>query len=77
MTLCYQYASFLIRMWRQTVKDGCFLPFQWSSEVEHIQTGELWSFNRLDEFLAFLSNHIREQHELTWIEIQEKGGDRD
>jgi hypothetical protein len=34
-----EYASFLIRLWRQTGPDAAGNPFDWQSEVEHIQSG--------------------------------------
>jgi len=49
-----QYASFLIRLWRQESADLVEHPVEWQSEVEHIQTGDRWSFGSLDEVLAFL-----------------------
>ena len=49
-----QYASFLIRLWREEGADLVERPVDWQSEVEHIQTGERWSFGTLDELLAFL-----------------------
>ena len=49
-----QYASFLIRLWRQESADLVEHPVEGQSEVEHIQTGDRWSFGSLDEVLAFL-----------------------
>ena len=49
-----QYASFLIRLWRERNMDVARATVDWQSEVEHIQTGERWSFGTLDELLAFL-----------------------
>lgn len=49
-----QYASFLIRLWREEGTDAAGAAIDWQSEVEHIQTGERWSFGSLDELLAFL-----------------------
>jgi len=49
-----QYASYLIRLWREESADPVKAPIDWHSEVEHIQTGERWTFGTLEELLAFL-----------------------
>lgn len=49
-----EYASFLVRLWReQPVSQSESVP-DWQSEVEHIQTGHCWTFETLDELLGFL-----------------------
>ena len=59
MSTSIEYASFLIRVWRETgprcdALEECVAPQDWQGEVEHIQTGERWSFSTLDELLGFL-----------------------
>jgi hypothetical protein len=48
-----EYASFLIRLWRQTGPDAAGNPFDWQSEVEHIQSGQTWTFSSLGALMAF------------------------
>ena len=54
MSPSIQYASSLIRLWRETAADARELTADWHSEVEHIPTGEQWTFDTLDEMLSFL-----------------------
>ncbi len=49
-----EYASFLIRLWRERSPAPPESAADWRSEVEHIQTGRRWTFNTLDELLGFL-----------------------
>jgi hypothetical protein len=49
-----QYASFLIRLWRHVGGDPLEPPAGWHSEAEHIQSGERWDFETLDQLLDFL-----------------------
>ena len=56
------YTSFLIRLWREQDPERCPEPAEGRpelvvdccSEVEHIQSGQRWSFGSLDEMLDFL-----------------------
>ncbi len=50
----FAYASFLIRLWRQTSPLPQDLPGEWQSEVEHIQSGQHWKFSSMIELLDFL-----------------------
>ena len=50
----FSYASFLIRLWRQTGPLKDHGPREWQSEVEHIQSGQRWSFNTIDGLLDFM-----------------------
>jgi len=54
MTPSIQYASFLIRFWNQTAVEPPFPASDWHSEVERIQTGEVWTFSSPEELLDFL-----------------------
>jgi hypothetical protein len=48
------YASFMIRLWRENDPQSPAPKSDWLAEVEHIQSGEHWKFNTLDDLLAFL-----------------------
>ena len=65
MPTSIEYASFLIRVWREATPppsppelggtEGRRVEApDWCGEVEHIQTGERWTFSTLDELLGFL-----------------------
>ncbi len=54
MSPTIQYASFLIRLWREESADQSEGAIDWQSEVEHVQTGERWAFDTLEELLTFL-----------------------
>ncbi len=64
-----QYASFLVRVCRQTDRDDT-LPI-WESEVEHIQSGKTWKFHNRAELEAFLEQVAAEQEGLVWIEVSQ------
>jgi hypothetical protein len=49
-----EYASFLIRLWRETIAGVGDMTGAWHIGVEHIQTGERQDFSTLDELVAFL-----------------------
>ncbi len=59
MSTSIEYASFLVRVWREVTPslqregEGGEVS-NWHGEVEHIQSGRLWIFDNLDELLAFL-----------------------
>jgi hypothetical protein len=50
------YASFLIRLW--SIREAT-LPAEgvWQGELQHIQSGQRWTFATFDELLAFLYLH--------------------
>jgi hypothetical protein len=54
MAVPIEYASFLVRLWRETDTEAAVPAADWHSEVEHIQSGQCWSFCGLDELLGFL-----------------------
>jgi hypothetical protein len=62
--MCIEYASFLIRLWREAGTATTALLTDWCSEVEHIQTGQCWTFGTLDELMDFLCR---------WAKIDESG----
>jgi hypothetical protein len=53
-----EYASFLIRLWREASADATAPANNWRSQVEHIQSGQRWSFSTLDELLDFLRREV-------------------
>jgi phytoene/squalene synthetase len=60
MSPSIQYASLLIRLWREVTAETQDLSADWHSEVEHIQTGERWAFGTLDELLEFLRSEAED-----------------
>ena len=59
-TVEFAYASFLIRLWRQTGPLNPDLTGDWQSEVEQIQTGQRWKFTTLEELLNFMRQQADE-----------------
>lgn len=47
-----KYVSFMVRLWcdDQAQSEDC-----WHSELEHVQTGERWQFDDLEQSLHFLA----------------------
>jgi hypothetical protein len=56
-----EYASFLVRLWRERNPDEPEPDAAWCSEVEHIQSGQHWAFVTLDELLDFLRGQVGNQ----------------
>jgi hypothetical protein len=54
MSTTLQYASFLIRLWREPNADPAPPAAGWHGEVEHIQSGQHWVFSTMDDLLLFL-----------------------
>lgn len=54
------YASFFVRVWRSVDGDLAHSSAGWHSEIEHIQTGERWGFERLQELLDFLRREAQD-----------------
>lgn len=54
MSTPIQYASFLIRIWRETRAGEVLTGADWHAEVEHIQSNQHWTFITEDELLSFL-----------------------
>ena len=56
-----EYASYLVRIWReQDKKDAAAAP-TWTAEVESIQTGETRRFSELAELTHFFQNQTLKQ----------------
>lgn len=64
MPTSIQYASFLIRLWREHDPRVPASPAEWQGEVEHIQSGQKWRFARIEEALEFLQSHIGQMGKL-------------
>ena len=47
-----QYASYLIRFWREIKAPAAD---QWRAQVESIQSGQTWRFSDLDALVDFLN----------------------
>ncbi len=47
-----EYTSFLVRFWRRVTPTEKVV--EWGGEIEHIQTGQRWSFDRVQDMLDFL-----------------------
>jgi len=60
-----EYASFLLRLWRTRRSDA---PPAWQVEIEHIQSGQRWSFDGLDEALRWLPRQAERLAHLDRVE---------
>jgi hypothetical protein len=49
-----EVSSYLIRLWRETGTVPEPAP-EWRSEVEHLQSGQRWSFQTVPALLAFMT----------------------
>ncbi len=49
-----RYGSYLVRVWSEPGAAEPHAGREWHGEVEHIQTGDSWQFDRLTDLLAFL-----------------------
>lgn len=63
MSPTIQYASFLIRLWREADGDAASEPADWRGEIEHIQTGERWNFETRTQLLDFLRRETERDDE--------------
>lgn len=55
-----QYASFLIRLRRETGAEADHLTTDWHCEVEHIQSGLRWTFDTVAQLLDFLRHRVED-----------------
>ena len=58
-----EYASFLVRIWREEDKKNAAAALTWPAEVESIQTGETRRFSEFAELTHFLKNQTLKQAE--------------
>lgn len=54
MSAPIQYASFLIRIWRENKAGEVSPSADWHAEVKHIQSNQCWTFETVDDLLASL-----------------------
>jgi hypothetical protein len=54
------YASYLIRFWREQSPPDEKPLSPWQVEVEHIQSGQHWSFVTFEELFLFLRQQVWE-----------------
>lgn len=56
----YRYASYMVRIWRRVndVEEG--RTCTWLGEIEHLQSGQHWSFDALDEVPELLRRSAEE-----------------
>ena len=54
MSTTTEYASFLLRLWREASPGRSEPAAGWQSEIEHIQSGQRWTFDTLEDLLEFL-----------------------
>ncbi len=48
------YLSLLVRMWHEEDSKAAATPGDWHSEVEHIQSGQQWKFETLNDLVNFV-----------------------
>ncbi|HUV88871.1 MAG TPA: hypothetical protein VMY80_04400 [Anaerolineae bacterium] len=70
-----EYASFLVRLWREASAGGYTRETEatapvadWHSEIEHIQSGRRWSFGNMDALLGFLRQQAEDPHALQTLQ---------
>lgn len=56
-TIPSEYASFLVRLWREGNAEAYEATSGWHGEIEHIQSGQHLIFGTVEELL----NHLRQQ----------------
>jgi hypothetical protein len=55
-----RYASFLVRLWRNSEQEAARFTAAWQGEVEHIQTSQRLTFDGLEELLGLLHRQLEE-----------------
>ena len=55
-----QYASFLVRLWRDSENEATHFTAAWRGELEHIQTSQRLTFDSLEELLRLLHRQLEE-----------------
>lgn len=54
MSAPIQYASFLVRIWRENKAGEVLSTADWHAEVEHIQSNQRWTFGTVEDLLLSL-----------------------
>jgi len=70
MSKIIEYASFIIRIWRISGSQMNLESFEWQSEVEHIQSGNTWTFNSFEQLEAFIRQQFEHAELLVRFDIQ-------
>jgi hypothetical protein len=60
MSIPIEYASFLVRLWRERNPERLEPVADWQGEVERIQSGQRWTFDTLDDLLGFLRQQVED-----------------
>ena len=58
----FSYASFMVRIWRRVNSAAEGDPCRWLGEIEHLQSGQHWRFDTLDELPELLRRQAEELH---------------
>ena len=56
MTPSVKYTSFLLRLWHENESQG--QAGDWQGEIENIQSGQKWKFEKASELLEFLRQQV-------------------
>jgi hypothetical protein len=56
----FRYASFMVRIWRSVNGAVEGDPCRWLGEIEHLQSGQHWRFETLDELPELLRRQAEE-----------------
>ena len=52
--MAVEVSSYLIRLWREALPAPTPAP-EWHCEIEHIQSGQRWSFETADALIEFIT----------------------
>lgn len=72
-----EYASFLVRMWREPALKGRSPDAPWKGELEHIQSGRHWAFDGLEELFTALRQEACTPGERTILRRPPAGREED
>jgi hypothetical protein len=56
VTPSVEYTSFLLRLWHENTSPN--QAEDWQGEVENIQSGQKWTFEKASELLEFLHRQV-------------------
>jgi hypothetical protein len=54
------YASYLVRLWRESNTEPAEMTADWQGELQHIQSDQRWSFSTVDELLGLLRQQVED-----------------
>lgn len=55
-----KYISFLLRVWREEKGEPEPSLADWHAELEHIQSGNCWKFEEVEDLISFLRKSVNE-----------------